>query len=220
MNVKIGDSSIQTYWIRNGFLPIKLGGESFIKNPTLLFKGPPGRNVYYKALLKFPRIDYARSGHSNGWKVWKKIENLDGTGTIKVGDIVKVKVRFEAETGKHSHEYKYFVVDDPLPAGFVAINSAIATEEEIVKPTGEDKDELYNYKDETWNFVPNYLELRDERVIAFKNHFYSWGTYQFAYYARAVTEGEFILPSTKVQQMYSPDIHGYNPVSKVTILGR
>ena len=148
------------------------------------------------------------------------MQNLDGTDTIRVGDIVKIKVRFEAEKERYNHDYKYFVVDDPLPAGFVAINSAIKTEEVIVKSSDEEKDEQYNHEDETWNFVPSYVEFRDDRVVGFKNNFFWWGTYQFVYYARAITEGEFILPSTKVQLMYSPGVNGYTPVQKVEILGR
>jgi len=79
---------------------------------------------------------------------------------------------------------------------------------------------LYNSADDNWNFIPNHLEFRDNRVAAFKNRLYGWGTYQFVYYARAIAEGEFVLPSTKVQLMYAPEMHGYTPVSLVKILGR
>jgi len=220
VNFAAGSLPIKGYQINKVGTRITLSGREFLENPTLSFQGDPGQIFYYKALLKYPRVDYAKSGHFSGWKVWKTIENLDGTDIIRIGDIVKVKVRFEAEKDKYNHDYKYFVVDDPLPAGFVAINSAIKTEEQIVKPSGEEKDELYNHEDEAWNFVPNYVEYRDDRVTAFKNNFYWWGTYQFVYYARAITEGEFIIPSSKVQLMYSPDVKGYTPVTKIKILGR
>ncbi len=220
VNFAAGSLPIKGYQINKVGTRITLSGREFLENPTLSFQGDPGQTFYYKALLKYPRVDYAKSGHFSGWKVWKTIENLDGTDIIRIGDIVKVKVRFEAEKDKYNHDYKYFVVDDPLPAGFVAINSAIKTEEQIVKPSGEEKDELYSHEDEAWNFVPNYVEYRDDRVTAFKNNFYWWGTYQFVYYARAITEGEFIIPSSKVQLMYSPDVKGYTPVTKIKILGR
>ena len=142
---------------------------------------------------------------------------MDGGDTIRVGDIVKVKVRFTADQERKNRENKYFVVDDPLPAGFVAINSAIKTEETLEQLSNEEKDERYNAEDDVWNFVPNHMEIRDDRVVGFKNHFYWWGTYQFVYYARATIAGEFVLPSTKVQLMYSPDIAAYTPVSKVKI---
>ena len=220
INFAVGNRPLKGYEVDQTGTQITLSGREFVNNPNLKFQGKPGQVFFYKALLKFPRVDYAKSGHSSGWKVWKTMQNLDGTDTIRVGDIVKIKVRFEAEKERYNHDYKYFVVDDPLPAGFVAINSAIKTEEGIVKPSGEEKDEQYNYEDEAWNFVPNYVEFRDERVVGFKNNFYWWGTYQFVYYARAITEGEFILPSTKVQLMYSPGVNGYTPVEKVEILGR
>ena len=37
---------------------------------------------------------------------------------------------------------------------------------------------------------------------------------------RAVCEGEFVMPSTKVQLMYEPDTASFTPVGKVVIEGR
>ncbi|HIB43911.1 MAG TPA: hypothetical protein EYO37_08125 [Nitrospina sp.] len=220
IHVALGDAHQQAFKLDKAFTPVELSAEAFLRNPVIRFDAEAGKTIFYKALFKFPRLDYAKSGHTKGWKVWKTIENMDGTDVIKVGDIVKVNVHFEATNERRDHDYQYFVVDDPLPAGFVAINGAIKTEEQVVKPSDESKDELYNGEDDTWNFVPNYQEIRDDRVVGFKNHFYWWGTYKFSYYARAITEGEFVLPATKVQLMYSPDISGFTPVSKIDIQAR
>jgi len=220
LEVSLGDSETQTVRVTDGSVPIEFDARTFLQNPILLFQTLSGKTIFYKARLQFPRIDYARSGHTSGWKVWKVIENLDGTDSIRVGDIVKIKVLFEAQRKNDGHRFNYLVLDDPLPAGFVAINSALKTEEEVIDSAEGERDTLYNSADDNWNFIPNHLEFRDDRVTAFKNRLYGWGTYQFVYYARAITEGEFVLPSTKVQLMYAPEVHGYTPVSLIKILGR
>jgi len=61
--------------------------------------------------------------------------------------------------------------------------------------------------------------MRDDRVLAFRDRLWR-GNYQYSYYARAVCEGEFIMPSTKIQLMYAPDTASFTPAQKVSILGR
>ena len=118
----------------------------------------------------------------------------------------------------------------------MAINSAIKTEE-VVPKKGRKKaahyDEDGEYQDDDdadggyywgdWDytggfsrFVPNYFEIRNDRVIAFKDR--SWrGRYQYSYYARAVIEGEFVMPSSKIQMMYDPSVVSYTPTEKITV---
>jgi uncharacterized protein YfaS (alpha-2-macroglobulin family) len=115
------------------------------------------------------------------------------------------------------------VVDDPLPAGLVAINSAIKTEERVGprrRGSDEEEDEYWDYWEGGFiKFVPSFFEIRDDRVLVFKDS--TWrGQYQYAYYARAVCEGEFVMPSTKIQLMYEPDTISLTPVEKFVIGGR
>ena len=78
-----------------------------------------------------PRLDIAAAGAANGFKVRRVIKNTDGSDVIKVGDLVKVTVFIEV-AGKGQ---RYVVLDDPLPAGLMALNTAFKTEEII--PEGE-----------------------------------------------------------------------------------
>ena len=116
------------------------------------------------------------------------------------------------------------MLDDPLPAGFVAINSALKTEEGVdSQQTTDDSDgyswRYWDYEGGFYRFVPNYFEIRDDRVLAFRDR--AWGgRYRYEYYARAVCAGEFVVPATKVQQMYQTDIVSYTPKAAITILPR
>jgi uncharacterized protein YfaS (alpha-2-macroglobulin family) len=203
---------------------------SFLKRPDISIFVEGNINLVYSLSLTYPRVDYAAQGYSNGFRINKTIENSDGSKTIRVGDIVKVTLDLDIE-GDH---FNYIVLDDPLPAGFVAINSAIKTEEIVPKKAkksayneeGEGVDDEGDYYWDEWDyhggfykFTPNYFEIRDDRVLVFKDR--SWrGRYQYIYYARAVCQGDFVLPSTKIQLMYDPTTVSYTPVGKVTVQGR
>ena len=217
INVKWGDYSSNETLEGKKFKTIDLNISSNLKNPALKLKSGTSETIYYKATLKYPRLGYAESGHSNGFNVRKTIENQSGSGDIHVGDIVQVKVDIDVKGLSYDKPYSYVVIDDPLPSGLVAINSAIKTEEKVVR-----KDDESNYwnDDGTYKLVPNFVEFKDDRVLIFKDRMYWNGTYQYTYYARAIMEGDFVLPSTKVQLMYSPQVAGFTPKDKIQIFGR
>lgn len=195
--------------------------KSFLKKPEITVFAEGDFDLVYMLSLTFPRVDYAARGFSKGFTIHKKIENTDGAKKIKVGDVVKVKISIEM-----NDSYNYVVLDDPLPAGLVAINTAIKTEERVGKskrqeaPEGDEGEyDYWDYETGFYKFVPNYFEIRDDRVLIFKDR--AWkGNYEYSYYARAVCEGEFVMPSTKVQLMYEPDTVSFTPMERVVIEAR
>ncbi len=52
-------------------------------------------------------------------------------------------------------------------------------------------------------------ELRDDRVLFFVDHMAA-GMYHYRYLARATTFGKFVVPSTRVEEMYTPETFGRN----------
>jgi len=193
----------------------------FLKNPEAKIVTDSQGALLYRMSLVFPRADYADKGFENGFAIHKEIKNLDGTDHIKLGDVVEVKVRIETKR----QSYAYVVIDDPLPAGLVAINSALKTEERVPggaggagNSGGDDEEYWWSYwdRDGFYNLHPNHVEMRDDRVLAFIDSMWK-GIYQYSYYARAVCVGEFVMPSTKVQLMYEPDVSAYTPQGKLVI---
>jgi len=65
----------------------------------------------------------------------------------------------------------------------------------------------------------DFREIRTDRVLAFKDQVYS-GSQKFEYYCRAVCEGKFVAPATRVAAMYSPGVNGYSPKGELTVKGR
>jgi len=217
IKIALNDETEKEVFLDQSSHTMSLDMTSLWNNPKIGLESDTKEPIYYKATLKYPRLDYAQSGASNGFKVWKTIENLDGASDIKVGDIVKVTLNIDIENVSYRHPYNYVVIDDPLPAGMVAINSAIKTEEHI--ETKENEESYWN-EDGAYNLIPSFVEMKDDRVLVFKDKMTWDGTYQYTYYARAIIEGDFILPSTKAQLMYSPQVAGFTPKGTIEILGR
>ena len=193
---------------------IHLDSDEFLRNSVFHLNIENDTTVCYELSLVYPRSDIAKEGLSRGFTIHKTIENTAGTETIHVGDVVKVSLRLDAEP-KTS---EFLVVDDPLPAGLVAVNSAIATEEPEPGMANASEDVYWGYWDSGgfYRFVPNHLEMRDDRVVAFRDFIWR-GKYQYTYYARAVCAGTFRLPPSKVQLMYWPEVCGYTAETEIQI---
>lgn len=242
VSVKQNGKVIENFTIDPGsYRTLALDPKEFLKNPLVSIATNSDKTLLYKLALTFPRTDYAKSGYANGFEIHKTIKNTDGTNVIKVGDIVQVQLKINIK----NRASNYVVLDDPLPAGFVAINSAIKTEEggiaakkmkrmmrqseEAGEDDGEESDgefgEGFGWSEYYWDpygyyrFTPNFMEIRNDRVVAFRNRAWN-GVYEYSYYARAVCEGEFVMPSSKVQLMYDPDVVAYTPQGKIVIKGK
>ncbi len=50
-------------------------------------------------------------------------------------------------------------------------------------------------------------ELRDDRALFFVDHMVA-GMYHYRYLARATTIGRFVLPATRAESMYQPEVFG------------
>jgi hypothetical protein len=160
-----------------------------------------GRGILYYGA----RLTYARSGplepRDEGFAIYKKIETVDGRPLeeVKAGSLVAVTL--ELAVPKQS---LFVVVDDPLPAGFEAVNADLRTESE------ERQRELAQLgaadEEDAWSGF-NHVEMRDDRVLLFADSLEA-GIHRFKYLARALTGGTFTLPGAKAEEMYAPEVFG------------
>jgi len=198
-----------------GFARLSLDPGAFLRRPVVELESDVPETLLYQLLVARPRPDQAQAGAENGFLVSKRIDNVDGTGTVKVGDLVEVRVRIEAR----GRPGRYVILDDPLPAGLVAINTALATEEEAggssLAPSDRFRFSQWNQAG-FYNFQPHFFQIKDDRVVAFRNQVWP-GVYEFSYVARAVCAGEFVLPPTRVELMYDPQVNGFTPASTFTV---
>ena len=119
-----------------------------------------------------------------------------GGWRVKLGARVRVTVEALNTTTRHG-----VAVVDPIPAGFEAINEALATAEHV------DDDPLLD----RWD----HRNLRDERSEAFAMELAA-GSHRFSYVVRATTPGTFVAAPARAEEMYSPETFGRS--SGVTVV--
>lgn len=157
----------------------------------------------------------ASASRQYGFIVTREFFNRDGTPAdlevLSQNDRLVVVVTVRQMVNRTD---KLLLVD-PLPAGF-----------EIDNPS------LLQGSRSGLNWLPNstrpeYSAFLDDQFIAgfdgktFKEMPVTDGSnvWTFAYQVRAISPGEFTLPSTHVEDMYWPQIHGTNEAMRINIVG-
>lgn len=105
-------------------------------------------------------------------------------------------------------ERRFVVIDDPLPAGFEAIDFSLATSSSHLAERGLWQDGFSS----AWYR----RELRDEQVLHFVDEMPA-GLYRYAYLARATSSGSFVVPPTSAKEMYQEEVFGRTAATKVKI---
>jgi len=161
-----------------------------------------GVRMIYAPRGKLPAAD-------QGIAVVKRLETPAGksVSAVRAGDLVVVTLDIVVP-----QESLFVVVDDPLPAGFEAVNPVFATEsEEALRALdGLGGEEVF------WWEGFNHTEMRDDRILLFADSLRT-GLLTHRYLVRALTPGAFRAPGTKVEEMYSPEVFGRSAEQDVTI---
>lgn len=179
--------------------------------PVKIDKTGPGTLYYGLRLTYAPKR--ALEARDEGFAVYKTMTALDGKplAEIKAGQIVLVTLEVLAPK-----ESLFVVVDDPLPAGFEAVNPTFETESQekagqldaIAAAAGESR---------WWWRGFNHVEMRDDRVLLFADSLPA-GVHRHRYLARALTPGVFALPGSKAEMMYAPETFGRSGEQTVKIV--
>ncbi len=171
--------------------------------------------VNYNLAYTYPDMVGRNEPVDKGFMLDKTIENMNGSKEIRVGDIVKVTFIFEKTQNKGS--YEYLVLEDPIPAGFTAINTSLKNDALPADVKAEDEESYCGYYDGCWDFYASHKELRKDAMVAYKDYCWS-GRYKLVYYLRATCEGSFVMKPSMASLMYDPDVYGLSKASKVEIL--
>jgi hypothetical protein len=135
-----------------------------------------------------------------GLAVVKRIETVDGKplDAVKGGQLAVVILEVAVP-----QESLFVVVDDPLPAGFEAVNTSLLTESAQQAQALEESEPERPW----WYEGFNHVEMHDNRVLLFADTL-APGVHTYRYMVRALSYGEFIQPGTKAEQMYAPEVFG------------
>ena len=121
--------------------------------------------------------------------------------SFKRGDLVRVRLTVTA-----SAPMTWVVLDDPVPAGAVVQDRGL----------GRDSAIATQGQQSTGNAWPSYQEIGYSGVKSYF-HYVPKGEFSIAYTLRLNTRGEFVLPATRAEAMYAPEVFGETPSPKLMV---
>jgi len=150
------------------------------------------------------RLVYAKKGRyegiNKGIAIKKEITPLEGDFEgFERGRIYKVKLTLYTP-----QERLFVAVEDPIPAGFKIIDTSFRT---ISSELREKLWDLRRKGSTRWWGSFDHEEIYDDRYLIFATSL-DTGEHTFFYLVKAMTKGRFLLPPTKAEEMYSPEVFG------------
>ncbi len=172
-----------------------------VKLPLDFNRTGNGRMYFTVRMTYAPKSGVRIKARDEGFKITKTYVDEKGQavtdGKFRAGALYKIRLDIST-----AQDRSFVVVDDPLPAGFEAVNVNLATSAaSAIEHTGA------SGPDNWWYETFNNSEMRDDRVLVFADRL-PRGTHTFTYLARATTIGRFELPATKAEEMYAPEVFG------------
>lgn len=148
---------------------------------------------------------------------------------VKVGDYVLARITLVAPETLH-----YVVVEDPLPAGFEAVDVSLRTASQAAQgpairrgeptPTpaegapgvgGGENAPIQTFDQPYWSFW-THSEVRDNRVSLYATQL-APGVYEYTYLMRAAAPGQFKVLPTTAYEMYFPERFGRSAAASFPI---
>lgn len=191
---------------------------------NLTFEKQGAGSLFYEARLAYAPIALPSAPLERGLSLQKSLRRVDAGSLASAlaapfdaaarpasfagGDLVLVDVVVGAPSQRH-----FVVVEDPLPAGFEAVDASLATTSSTldVNAAGTDADAASGFRSSWFR-----RELRDDRVLFFVDSMPA-GLYRYRYLARATSLGRFVVPPTRAEQMYQPEVFGRTEASSLEI---
>jgi len=215
--MKLGDEILLRNTFKGRELDVK-SAEKPVKDiplgksiPVKIERSGKGR-MYYTMRLRYALLDKVPC-RDEGIAVFKTIEPIDqvrsAEGTFKAGAVYKVTLSIVTP-----QERTFVVVNDPLPGGFVAVNTDFATEKaELLRKLSSIRE---SERQSLWGGTFNHFETYDDRMLLFADVLNA-GEHRFTYFVRALSFGKYSLPNTKAEMMYEPEVFGYSESRSVEI---
>ncbi|HLW25202.1 MAG TPA: MG2 domain-containing protein [Steroidobacteraceae bacterium] len=140
---------------------------------------------------------------STGFKVTRTLTPLEqhAPGVLSKGDVLRVHLDLEAQS-----DMSWVVVDDPIPAGATVLGSGLGGQSALLQK-GERR--------AGWGSLA-YEERRFEAFRAYYR-FVPKGHWSVDYTVRLNNPGTFLLPATRIEAMYAPEMFAETPNAPVTV---
>jgi uncharacterized protein YfaS (alpha-2-macroglobulin family) len=141
---------------------------------------------------------------SSGYRIARTVTPLEqkNPGKWSRGDVARVRLDLEAQS-----DMSWVVVNDPIPAGASILGTGLGRDSQILS-AGEKK--------QGWVW-PAFEERKFDSFRAYYR-FVPKGKWTLEYSVRLNNPGEFVLPETRVEALYAPEMFGELPNVKVTVV--
>ena len=180
--------------------------------------------LHWAAELRYATPAEALKARSQGFSVersyfpYKGAKSILGMPktTFAAGDLVTVELLVTSADRRSN-----VVVDDPLPAGFEALDATLASTA-TGSTDGTDAGGSTTLGDFPDGIRPaeyagiDHTETRDDRVLLFATQLEP-GTFRYTYTARATAPGRFVAAPTQAQEMYRLNVYGRSGPVVVTV---
>jgi alpha-2-macroglobulin len=145
-----------------------------------------------------------RQPFSSGYRIKRTVSAVERQrpGKWSRGDVMRVRLDLEAQS-----DMTWVVVNDPVPAGASVLGTGLGRDSQILT-AGEKK--------QGWVW-PAFEERRLDSFRAYYR-FVPKGTWTLEYTLRLNNPGEFLLPETRVEALYAPEMFGEIPNATVVVV--
>ena len=171
--------------------------------------------LYYRLGLRYAPDDLNLDPLDRGFVVQRSYEAVDDPGDVWLDDdgvwhvLAGAQVRVNVTMVNDSRRTNMALVD-PMPAGFEALNPALAVTGDIDARRGGAAGSWWRW---TWYEHQN---LRDDRAEAFSSYLWA-GTHEYSYVVRATTPGTFVVPPAKAEEIYASEVFGRSRTDTVIV---
>ncbi|MDF3068626.1 MAG: hypothetical protein K0R38_4227 [Polyangiaceae bacterium] len=190
------------------------------QNEALVFEKSGSGKLFYEARLRYVRRELPKQPLDSGFYVEKSLHAVTadalgkGIGApggiaaeLAAGALVLVDLTLVTPASR-----EYVVIDDALPAGLEAIDPKLMTTASWLRDAGDGG----GGEDGAFRAPYDRSEVRDDRVLFFVDSLPA-GLWHYRYLARATTLGRFVLPPTRVEEMYEPEVFGRTGAGAVSV---
>jgi uncharacterized protein YfaS (alpha-2-macroglobulin family) len=140
---------------------------------------------------------------SSGYRIKRSLVPVEQqvAGRWSRGDVARVRLELEAQS-----DMAWVVVEDPVPGGATILGSGLGGQSALLT-----KDE--NRESMSW------LAFEERRFDSFRAYYryVPKGRWTVEYTVRLNNPGEFLLPATRVEAMYAPEMFGELPNAAITV---
>lgn len=138
-----------------------------------------------------------------GYRITRTVSALEqkAKGRWSRGDVLRVRLELEAQS-----DMSWVVVNDPLPAGASVLGSGLGRDTQIL--SGGEKN--------TGMVWPAFEERKFDSFRAYYR-LVPKGVWTLEYSVRLNNPGQFVLPSTRVEALYAPEMFGELPLPPLVV---